>query len=199
MFLIMIRYFKYWRAFLLTLLALLSCACICCPWYDPRALLITDDHPNPQVELLKSYVPAETLPTVNPDYFTYFGFRDWWRWPLVYPYSIHAVDTVDHGRLLDEREVTDYDDINHQPLGSTDVWDITHLALDRRYLLLRTEQEEDDVLTVSYVLFDCSTAEKTEFDSEATLFEAAQAVGFEGSLALMTLRDYDALFWQEAP
>jgi hypothetical protein len=79
------------------------------------------------------------------------------------------------------------------------VWDITHLALDRRYLLLRTEEEKDDVLTVIYVLFDCSTAEKTEFDSEAALFEAAQAAGFEGDLTLMTLRDYDALFWQEAP
>jgi hypothetical protein len=107
----------YWRVFLLISLALLSCACICCPWFDPRALLISDDHPNPQVELLKSYVPAETLPTVNPDYFTYFGFRDWWRWPLVYPYSIHAIDTVDHGRLLDESEVTDNDDIIPQKLA----------------------------------------------------------------------------------
>lgn len=191
---------KYWRAFLLLTLAMLSCACICCPWFDPRALLISDDHPNPQVERLKSYVPAETLPTVNPDYFTYFGFRDWWRWPLVYPYSLHAVDTLDSGALMDERAVTDYDDINNQDLGSLNLYGITHLIFDRRTLLLRREWEDTtDVIHVEYILFDFSTAEETVFDSEAALFEAAKAANFEGDLVWMTLREYDALFWPESP
>ncbi len=94
------------------LLAILSFACFC--WFDPREYTIDEDHPNPQVELLKSYVPAERLPTINPGYYTYFGFRDLWRFPLVYPYSIQTIDTVNYGRFLDESEVIDYDDINHQ-------------------------------------------------------------------------------------
>jgi len=176
------------------LLAILSLACIC--WFDPREYTIDEDHPNPQVELLKSYVPAKTLPAINPGYYTYFGFRDWWRFPLVYPYSIHTIDTVNYGRLLDESKVVNYDDINHQELIGTGVDAITHLALDRRYLLLRTEVGTQETADVQYILFEFSTAKQTTFDSEETLFEAAKALNFEGELSLITLSDYDALFWE---
>lgn len=177
------------------LLAVLSFGCVCC-WFDVRQFTISESHPNPQVELLKSYAPEETLPTINPNYYTYFGFRDWWRFPLVYPYSIHTIDTVNYGRLYDESKLTNYDDINNQELTDMDIDDITHLALDRRYLLLRTETEIREVLEVKYILFEFSTAEKTVFDSEAALFEAAKALDFEGDLQLVTLNDYNVLFWQ---
>ncbi|MBN2002221.1 MAG: hypothetical protein JXA21_02590 [Anaerolineae bacterium] len=161
-----------------------------------REFTINESNPNPQIELLKSYVPEETLPTINPKYYTYFGFRDWWRFPLVYPYSIHSIDVVDYGRLYDESKVIDYSDINHQELTAVGVNDITHLALDRRYLLVRTETEVQETLDVKYVLFEFSTAQKTVFDSEEALFEAARALNFEGELKLITLNDYNVLFWQ---
>ncbi len=49
---------------------------------------------------------------------------------------------------------------------------------------------------VQYILFEFSTAEQTSFDSEEALFEAAKALNFEGKLELITLNDYDALFWE---
>lgn len=49
---------------------------------------------------------------------------------------------------------------------------------------------------MQYILFEFSTAEQTSFDSEEALFEAAKALNFEGKLELITLNDYDALFWE---
>ena len=48
---------------------------------------------------LKSYVPENVLKTVDAEFYTYAGFRDWWRFPLVYPYSICCIDTLDAGHL----------------------------------------------------------------------------------------------------
>src|SRR5262245_52027323 len=48
---------------------------------------------------LKSHVPANVLKTVDPEFYTYSGFRDWWRFPLVYPYSVKCIDTLDSGHL----------------------------------------------------------------------------------------------------
>lgn len=178
----------------LVVVAWLTCACFC-TWFDPREVIIDGDHPNPQVERLKSYVPEATRATIQPGYYTYFGFRDWWRFPLVYPYSIHAIDVLDHGRLCDERRVTDYRDINNQELIETGIDGITHLALDANLLLLRTRDRGSSTLA-AFVLFQFGTGEQTAFSTEAELFEKAGALGFEGEQELITLRQYDALFWQ---
>ena len=35
----------------------------------------------------------------RPDFYNYDGFRDWYRFPLVYPYHIIMIDTYDRGWL----------------------------------------------------------------------------------------------------
>ena len=35
----------------------------------------------------------------RPDFYNYDGFRDWYRFPLVYPYHITMIDTFDRGWL----------------------------------------------------------------------------------------------------
>ena len=74
-------------------------------WTDDRSCL----NDNPQIQVLKSYIPNEALNSINPDFYTYFGYRDWWRAPLVHPYSIHAIDGLDNGFLVDESATTDYE------------------------------------------------------------------------------------------
>ena len=35
----------------------------------------------------------------RPDFYNYDGFRDWYRFPLIYPYQIITIDGFDRGRL----------------------------------------------------------------------------------------------------
>jgi hypothetical protein len=165
-------------------------------WGDDRSDLLDSKTPNPQIQLLRSYVPPDVLATINPEYYTYFGFRDWWRFPLVYPYSIHTIDMVDWGFLYDDSRVVDYRS-GTDASTSTGISGIRQLALDRNYLLLKTQKElwkEDS--EIQFVIFKFSTQEKWTFDSEDRMFEKVKSLGFQGDLRLMTLREYDALFWK---
>ncbi|MEI7578547.1 MAG: hypothetical protein WCJ58_00750 [bacterium] len=41
------------------------------------------------------------------EFYNYPGYRDWWRYPLFYPYSIHTIDLpFQHPLLVDESQVT---------------------------------------------------------------------------------------------
>ena len=151
--------------------------------------------------MLKSYVSEGVLSKANPDYYAYFGFRDWWRFPLVYPYSIHTIDEVDYGCLYNEGNVKNYEDINNQKLINMDICGITHLNLDQNYLLLQVDKdsrfrEENEVVKGEFILFNFNTAAAKRFVSKDELLTEAKKLGFSGKLELMTLREYDDLFWE---
>lgn len=140
---------------------------------------------NPQIQLLKSYTPDQPEGSINPNFYTYFGFRDWWRLPLTYPYSIHAIDTLDEGFLMDESAVVDYETSSVNDAVSL-IDGITAFTLDRNYLLIKRNSD--------FMLFDFHTAEQKEFSSEEELFTEAKRLKFDGKYEFMTLREYNELF-----
>lgn len=163
-------------------------------WEDNRAYLLDPQHPNPQIERLRSYVPADVLATVNPDYYTYFGFRDWWRIPLVYPYALHAIDTLDCASLADERGVQDFRNLQG---AATLAHGITRLALDRNYLLMERGDcfygSDNDALP--FGVFDFAAGRTiASFDTEAELFARARELGYTGVLELISVQEYSDLF-----
>jgi len=164
------------------LLSLLSLACVC-TWFDPRTVLIDPENTdNAMIQYLRSCVPEDVLSTVDPEYYTDFGFRDWWRFPLVYPYSIEAVDTLDQGQLCVDGDC---------------IW-LTHLSLDCEHLLIRTvpSRPTDQEETALFGILSFDSGEITLFDSEDEMLARAEDLGFEGETELMTLLEYDALFWE---
>lgn len=164
-------------------------------WEDDRRCLLDGAHPNPQVVLLQSYVPPKQLKKINPQFYTYFGYRDWWRYPLVYPYSIHAVDTTAVGFLTSEDPLENYEEASS---SYSIVSGITKLSLDKNYMLLETtdspfgEPGPDD--TITYKIFAFETEEITEFPSEQAMLDEAKKLHFAGSLKLLNINEYDALF-----
>jgi hypothetical protein len=150
-------------------------------WTDDRSCL----GDAPQVQLLKSYVPKETLESIDPEFYTYFGFRDWWRFPLVYPYSIHAVDSLDDGYLVDERPVTDYE--SDSTNDAVDLFDgIQTFTFDKNYLL--ADREKD------FILFEFKTGKQSSFKTKQELINEAKRLQYAGDFKFMTLQEYDALF-----
>lgn len=153
-------------------------------WEDYRACLLDPRHPNPQVLLLKQYAPPEAGP-VSPDFYTYFGFRDWWRFPLVYPYSILAVDTTERGKLVAASGDVDFRNPN-EGLEDAGISDITLLTFDQKTLLVKTGE--------TYQTFDFASRQVGMFQSEQELFDAAKKLQFQGEYRLMSIDEYNGLF-----
>lgn len=139
-----------------------------------------------RVDRLKSYVDPSVRDKVEDKFFTEEGFRDWWRFPLVYPYSITCIDTLDAGSLGRDGDLPD----SWTEIDS--ISEITHLAFDGKYLLVRviarTEPPPDPDTGYVYCLYEFRTGKGEQFKAREELFEAAKKRRFTGELVLITVR-----------
>ena len=149
-------------------------------WTDNRSC----ENSSSQVQILKSYVSTEKQKGILPDFYTYFGFRDWWRFPLVYPYGIHAVETLDEGILKDERLVVDFEEAWQE--SDSILGNIQSFTFDRKYFLAVTDE--------NFVLFNFDTQEVNSFSTIQELIDEAESLNFDGNMKFLTLREYDDLF-----
>ncbi len=158
---------------------------------DMRSYLLKD---NVQTALLRSYANDTTI---NKQFYTYFGFRDYYRFPLRYPYAIHCIDLRDNGSLFNEKEVSRF---NESDNGDADlnIPGIKKLAFDQKLLLLEQQNETTGSNTIGpkpeYILFEFDTEQVSRHPDTKTLFREAKAKGYQGPDSLMTIEQYNALF-----
>jgi hypothetical protein len=88
-----------------------------------------------QVRLLMTYEQAKYKGKIPWNYYHYFGFRDWWRFPLVYPYSIHCIDMLDRGWI--ENEADKKSDEDFVKGGSAQIFypKFTEFIFDEKYFV----------------------------------------------------------------
>jgi hypothetical protein len=160
--------------------ALLCLASTSAMWTDERGCT----NGSSQIQLLKDYVPTNERNSINPHFYTYFGFRDWYRFPLVYPYGIHALETLDKGILKNESQVVDFEKAwqNSDSILSN----IQSFTFDKNYFLAATDDD--------FVLFNFDTQEINSFGTMQELTIEAKRQNFTGSMKFMTLSEYDDLF-----
>jgi hypothetical protein len=146
-----------------------------------------------RVDRLKSYIDPSVRDKVADKFFTEEGFRDWWRFPLVYPYSITCIDDLEDGSLGRDGDLPD---------GWTEIdsiGEITHLTFDGKYLLVRaiarTEPPPDPDTDYVYCLYEFRTGKHEQFKIREELFEAAKKRGFTGEFVLITVEgSFDQYF-----
>ncbi len=153
------------------------------------ALLQTNSH----LQKLKSY-DADSIIVPN-QFYTYLGFESYYRFPLRYPYSIHCSPFRDNGELYNEKNVNQFD-INDNGESTTNILNISKLALDKNYLLLEQSitSTRSNKVEKKYLLFSFDSEQKEEVSSEKELLKLAKSKGFKGSNTLMTIEEYDLLF-----
>jgi hypothetical protein len=145
-----------------------------------------DEH----VERLRSYVDPGKLANVPEDYYTDTGAFDAWRFPLVWPYEMEGADHFDTGLLE-----------SYNNLGAVRVTDVTHVAFDGDWLLLRTEPSfggTGPVARARWFLMSFEDETIEEYDSREALFEAAEEAGYTGPDQLDTLEEAYDRFTGEA-
>ena len=143
---------------------------------------------NKMIEILKTY-EADTM-EVSADFYTDFGFRDWWRLPLTYPYSIETIDVLDEGQLQCVYPFSE------GYLKKGQLGNITHIAFDKNFLLTKNlnGNSGDNQRDTVYYMFNFNNQELTNSKSLDDLYKRAYGLGFEGDSVLMSLREYYDIF-----
>ena len=63
-----------------------------------------------QIKVLKSYLSSNILNNEPEEFYTYSGFKDYYRYPLRYPFSIHCINSKENGELYNEVTVNRFDE-----------------------------------------------------------------------------------------
>ncbi len=168
-------------------------------WHDDRSYLMEGDRNYAQLELLQSYEPDSMKGKVDPEFYTYFGYRDWHRFPVTYPYSIQSTDTYEYGVLYDDSRVVNFKDPNAHDNSESQLFDITRFSFDKNLLLLKIAENRDQAGTTErekykYLIYYFVDGKREEFKTEEEMFVRAEKLGFSGRDSLMSLEEYNEFF-----
>ena len=147
------------------------------------------------IALLKSYLPKDVAGNEPEQFYTYLGFRDYYRYPLRFPYSIHCIDTQDNGELYNEANVGRFDENDNGEIYAG-LSNINRIAFDKTFLLVEqaiTSTRTDKIIN-HYILYNLETEKKEEVPSLTKLLQLAKEKGYTGSDTLMTIEEYSKLF-----
>jgi hypothetical protein len=149
---------------------------------------------------LENHLPQETRDTIPRDFYTYSGFRDWWRMPLVFPYQLMCIDSRDSAFLEKYDPTHSVSDPNNSSSGM--FGGITRIATDNRLLVFETKSEG----ATAYGILQYGTGMRTDFGDEKQMWAAAKKAGYAGGNELVTVDnlfsayyDYEKNFVAQAP
>lgn len=148
-----------------------------------------------QITLLKSYLPENVVGNEPEQFYTYLGFRDYYRFPLRFPYSIHCLDTPDNGELYNEANVGRFDENDNGEIYSG-ISNIHKIAFDKSFLLIEqaVTSTRTDKIIYHYILYNLDTEKKEEAPSLTKLIQLAKEKGYSGADTLITVEQYSRLF-----
>lgn len=147
------------------------------------------------IKLLKNYLPSNVLNNEPEQFYTYLGFKDYYRLPLRYPYSIHCLGSRENGELYNEVNVSRFDENDNGELY-VGINNINKIAFDKNYLLIEQEitSTRTDKMIKRYILFALETEKQQEAKSLQNLIQIAKEKGYAGADTLLTLEQYHNLF-----
>ncbi len=157
--------------------------------YNNDTLLETNEH----IKKIRSYSDNST--TIPNQFYTYFGFQNYYRFPLTYPYSLHSTGFKDDAELYNEKNVVRFDENDNGEIF-TAIEHIDKIAFDKNYLLIdqRINSSRSANAIHHYYLFNFTDESKQEVKSEKELMKLAKSKGYTGSQHLMTIEEYSLLF-----
>jgi hypothetical protein len=147
-------------------------------------------------------IPSETLDslkmiitnlsnhdTIPSDYLSYFGFRDWYRWPLVFPYSLNSIDSRDNGFLCYEKEAKSISGSN-DGIEQIYLGDIKRFTFNEQLLICET----GDKGSKRYKSFRFSDQTIRKYADLDSLYAESQDYGTMIMDSLITLKQYSLIF-----
>lgn len=140
-------------------------------------------HQNGVIDTLKGYVSEGV--SVPESFYTYLGFRDYYRLPVAYPFSIHCIDELKNGQLFNEKFVSEFDRNDNGEIALP-LTNIQSFVGDASFLLAETYTGKSRV----FILYHLTTDQKQEFSTKAELMSVAIKRGYRGNSNWKTCEQY---------
>lgn len=129
--------------------------------------------------------------TIPEPYFTYGGFRDHWRMPLIYPYSMNAIDDLEIGYIKDESGIANIAmDVNN---GKQILYGINLFTFDENMLLGEICSIEHEI-ELEYVILDFKTGKIERFTTKKEMQVRAKEKGYDITKKMMSINSYYRMF-----
>ncbi|RZJ39223.1 MAG: hypothetical protein EOO18_01340 [Chryseobacterium sp.] len=143
------------------------------------------------LNLVKSYEPKKFRGKVPQQFYDNRGAFDFWRYPLVYPYSIGCIDVRDYGSIYSDKDKTNYDEGGSiQPL--TDYFD--KFTFDKVHFVAtkcRSPFDRDTVeISDQYFVFSFANGTSKNIKGLGNLKKELKNMKFSGDTTFMTIREY---------
>jgi len=138
---------------------------------------------------LERHLSQKIRNTIPAEFYTYDGFRDWWRMPLVFPYQLMCIDTHDNAYLEKSNSAYPVADPNKSSTGI--FGDITRIATDNTILIFETKSG----MAISYGLLQYESGARSEFAAEKQMWVAAKKAGYTGGNKLLSVDDFFSTYY----
>lgn len=139
-----------------------------------------------QVNYLKALEPAKYSNNVPPAFYNYLGFRDYYRMPITYPYSLHCTDFLGDASLYNEEEVTEFDKNDNGEIASG-LEGINEFTFDSKMLLAKRNLSKTQT---EYVIYLFEQKETEEIETLEKLKARAKVLKFSKPVTLVTCKEY---------
>jgi len=147
-------------------------------------------------EMVKKLREFENINGINAapkEFYVYYGFNDYYRMPLAYPFSLHSTDILETGSLFNEKNVTEFN-VNDNGEIECDLENITSFAFDQNVLITEVKQPGKKTNTI-YFIYEFSTDKKTKCKSLAEAKKVARKqFNYRGYDTLIKVIEYKKLF-----
>lgn len=147
---------------------------------------------NEMVKKLKEFETMNHEAGVPKEFYVYYGFNDYYRMPVTYPFSLHCTDVLETAALYNEENVSEFN-INDNGEVETDITGITQFAFDNSALIAKTYSGADEK-----ELFKVYSLTGSKLAVFPTLKEALKAAhtefGYRGYDTLINVLQYNKLF-----
>lgn len=144
---------------------------------------------NQTVKLLKDFEHMNSSYSKD-EFYVYYGYMDYYRMPLTFPFSIHCNDVLETGSLFNEKNVTEFN-INDNGEISCGLEGIESFAFDNSVLITQIKT----VGKMEYVVYEFSSEKKvTQNNLKEALKTARKQFNYRGYDTLISIKDYYSLF-----
>ena len=140
------------------------------------------------INYLMTLEPDSMKGRVPEQFYSYLGFRDYFRLPLFWPYSLHCMDSLGDGALFDESSVQQFD-VNDNGELSCDLTGIMNFAFNKDHLIGMKVKIENKPKKVFFA-YDFKTKKERVFKTEQELMGFASAHGFGDNVELRSCKEY---------
>ena len=144
-----------------------------------------------KVDAIRDLTPGVDWSKVDQQWWTYDGFRDWYRVPVRWPYDMHCIDLLDHGSLYKNIAAGRSDDPNVQ--CSQEGFDVTRYETDGKLMVYQFEDLERKTVTWGIYEFD---KDSQIYAGEPTMWAAAKEKLYSGPRTLRTVREHYETYWR---